>query len=384
MRIWLLVALFTVTAVLLWRQHGEHPAALPDVAAGEQHARKAETPASRSPEPGPPRFPAAPADSPAVPSASPKADAGLSAMHAIQLSQPCLAGTARAARTGKVAIHRWEDEKGIVHFSDQAPAGSMHGHRLIEVGGLPSVIVRATGYDVNLPDFLSQRAVADAQAIEGVLRNSLGVAGESGLALDIEFIASAAAYARRVGDPLMAGTDGTYSSRDRTIHIRLQDNDESNFRILRHEIVHALVHERIGNLPTAINEGMASYFERVQVSGMGAQVALDETSETLRTAAVATDGRAELVDLLAREGADFYASGREQRYLRAFALVAVLMERPEGRRALGGLLAGQRENPCQPVRAERILERGYPGGLAGLASDWARWLRDPRRSVQAY
>ena len=383
MRTWLLVALLLATA-LLWRQQAGHREAGAEVVAGKRHDDKTVALPARSSEPGPSRSGAAAQESPAVASATTTADAGMSAMHAIQLSQPCLAGTARAARTGKVAIHRWKDEKGIVHFSDQAPAGPMHDHRLIEVGGLPSVVVRATGYDVNLPDFLSQRAVADAQAIEGVLRNSLGVAGEAGLALDIEFIASAEAYAQRVGDPLMAGTDGTYSSRDRTIHVRLQESDEANFRVLRHEIVHALVHERIGNLPTALNEGMASYFERAQVSGMGAQVALDETSESLRAAAVATDGREELVDLLARGGADFYASGREQRYLRAFALVAVLMQSPEGRHALAGLLAGQREDPCQPVAAERILDQSYPGGLARLASDWARWLRAPGRSVQAY
>lgn len=384
MRTWLLLALLAaVVALLLLRQPGH--SVISDRGSLEPALH---VPAARPPGPGasgPLRAPATgPADTPEPAPASTIPEASARAMHAEPVSPPCLAGTAQAARPGKVAIHRWVDDKGIVHFSDRAPVGLTREHRLIEVAGLPSVVVKATGYDVNLPDFVSQRAVADAQAIERVLRQSLLVAGDPGLVLSIEFIASAANYARRVGSPLMAGTDGTYSSSDRTIRVRLQENDESNFQILRHEIAHALLHEHVGNLPTAINEGMAAYFERVQVSGMGAQVVLDETSESLRTAAVASDGREALVDLLARDGDDFYASGREQRYRRAFALVAVLMENPGGRRALGALLAAQRNDSCQPVEAGRLLERNYPGGLAALAADWARWMRDPVRSVQAY
>lgn len=385
MRSWLLLALLVALALLWWRQS-------PDAPLPARHAPPADAAGS-----GPPK-PAAQAASPAglVVGSATGADrppagnapsatrSGREVAHAFQDARACLANTARDARPDRQAIHRWEDAQGIVHFSDQAPDRPARGHRLIEAGGLPSVVVKATGFDVNLPDFVSQRAVADAQAIGRVLRDSLEVAGDPGLVLDIEFIASAESYARRVGSPLLAGTDGAYSSRDRTIRVRLQDDDESNFLVLRHEIAHALIHERIGNLPTAINEGLASYLERVRVSGMGAQVVVDDTREGLRDAAFATDGAEEIVDLLARDGADFYAAGREQRYRRAFALVAVLMARPEGRHALGAVLVAQRADPCRPVGAGRILDRNYPGGLATLAAEWARWLRDPVRSTQAY
>lgn len=311
-------------------------------------------------------------------------DAALAAMHAALPEQACLAGTASKARAKKVAIHRWVDESGIQHFSDQAPVGKAEGHRRIEVDGLPPIVVNASGYDVNLPDFLAQRAMADAQAIERILRGSLGVDGDPGLVLNVEFIASAQSYAQRVGNPLMIGSEGTYSMADRTIHVRLQDRNEANFQILRHEITHALIHERIGSLPTAINEGMAGYFEQLEVSGLGARVDLEESTASLRSAAVEGDGRNELVELLARDGFLFYAEGREQRYLRAYALVAVLMGSPDGRQALGAVLAAQRSAPCRPVAAERLLDERYPGGLATLAADWARWLRDPPRTVQAF
>jgi hypothetical protein len=305
-------------------------------------------------------------------------------MHESLVDQACLAGTAKAAQPQKTAIHRWTDENGIIHFSDQAPTGSVHEHRRIEVDGLPAIVVHASGYDVNLPDDVTREAVASAQAIERILRDALGVDGDPGLVLNIEYIASADAYAKRSGSLQVANSAGNYSTLARTIHIRFQENDESNLVILRHEIAHALIHERIGRLPTAINEGLASYFEHIKVSGMGAQISISESRRSLATARIEGDGKNELVELLARDGNAFYGAGQEQRYVRAFSLVAMLMQTPAGRSALAGLLAAQRKQPCAPIMAETFLDAGYPGGLDAMAAAWAAWLRDPSASVQAF
>ena len=304
--------------------------------------------------------------------------------HAVMESQACLAGTASAAKPSKTAIHRWTDGNGIIHFSDLAPTGPAQGYKKIDVHGLPAIVVHARGYDVNLPDDLVQNAIAAAQAIERILRGTLGVEGEPGLVLDVEFVAAADEWAKRAGNPVMANSAGTYSPQSRTIHIRLQHDDQANLLILRHEITHALIHERVGRLPTAINEGMAGYFERVKVSGMGAQIVIAEWPQSLGAARIEGDGQVELVDLFAHEGADFYAEGQEQRYLRAYALIALLMDSGPGRAALAAVLAAQRGQPCQPVKTETILGSLYPGGLKALARDWATWLGNPPRSVRSW
>lgn len=326
----------------------------------------------------------APKPAPESGAAMPTETASDLVVHALQDPQACLAETGKRVREQKVALHRWVDSTGIIHFSDQPPVGAVSEHRRIEVAGLPPVVVHAKGYDVNLPDFLEQRAISDAQAIERVLRSSLGVEADPGFALNIEFIAAPDAYLKRVGNPALATSAGAYSSRERTIYVRMQDQGEANFVILRHEITHALLHERVGLLPVTINEGLAGFFERIEVSGMGAQIALGKVRGTLASAVVSGDGSEELVDLLAREGVDFYAEGREIRYLRAFALIAVLMNGNDGRAALAAVLAAQRADSCRPVDAANLLDARYPGGLAALASDWAHWLRDPPPTVHAF
>ncbi|MGN6518413.1 MAG: DUF4124 domain-containing protein [Dokdonella sp.] len=312
---------------------------------------------------------------------------------AIEAPQPpqsaaCLARTRSTARV-PVAVHRWVDAAGITHYSDQAPPADAQGHRVIAVGGAPAIDVQASGYDVALPDQLQQRAVADALGVQRVMREMLGVPVPAGMTLKIVFIRSADVYAQQVSEPALAKSSGAYSMLDRTIRVRMQDQDEVKFAVLRHEITHALVHESIGNLPIALNEGLAEYFGRYRSSGMGGQVDVGAQRQAMIAAAPGGDGSEALVDLLSREGGDFYtetvaAGERERRYQRAYALVALLMRDREGRLALRTVLDRQASAPCMPVAAERSLDADYPGGLRRLAVDWTAFMRNPPDDIRAY
>jgi hypothetical protein len=300
----------------------------------------------------------------------------------------CLAHTG-AGVSRSVTVHRWVDAAGITHYSDQPPPKASHDHRLIEVQGLAPIVVQASGYDVNLPDYLQQRAVADALGVQRVLHDALGVGAPAGLILRVVFVRAADAYAKLIDDPALASSVGAYSTAPQTIYVRMQAQDEASFAVLRHEITHALVHESIGNLPTSINEGMAEYFGRYRVGGMGGQIDIGADREAMIGAAPDGNGSGALVDLLARDGANFYtmtgdASSREQRYLRAYSLVALLMRDAEGRAALAAVLAAQHADPCRPVAVESVLDAHYPGGLSALATAWADFMRAPPVAVQAY
>ena len=307
----------------------------------------------------------------------------------------CLAHTAANAPTHAIAVHRWVDATGITHYSDQPPPASSKDHRVLEVQGVPPVAVEASGYDVNLPDHLQERAVADALGVQRVMRSALGVDAPSAASLRIVFVKDAATYARLIGDPALAASAGAYSTAQRTIYVRMQPQDEASFAVLRHEITHALVHESIGNLPTPLNEGLAEYFGRYRVGGLGGQIDLGADRSAIIAAAPDGDGGDALVDLLARDGAQFYATDdagpvagaapeRERRYLRAYALAVALIRDAPGRAALAAVLARQRADPCRPVAAESLLDAQYPGGLHALALAWAAFMRAPPAAIQAW
>ena len=302
----------------------------------------------------------------------------------------CGARAQEPSRAPAVAVHRWVDAAGITHYSDRAPAPGVADHRVLEVAGAPAISVEATGHDVGLPDQLQQRAVADALGVQRILRDTLGVAAPHGLKLRVVFVRDEGEYARLVGEPSLSASAGAYSPARRTIYVRTQADDEQAFMVLRHEITHALVHESIGSLPTPLNEGLAEYFGRYRGGGLGGQIDVGAGHGAVAAAAPAGHGDEELVDLLAREDLAFYAAEgnatpvREQRYLRAYALVALLMRSGEGRRALAAVLHAQQADPCRPVVVEAILQREYPGGLQALAAAWSLSMRVPEVDVRAY
>jgi hypothetical protein len=237
---------------------------------------------------------------------------------------------------------------------------------------------------VNLPPDLERRAIVDAVAVQRVFHEVLGIDGPAESDLKIVFVREPDAYAELVGDRALAASSGAYVSVKRTIYVRMQPQDEIAFSVLRHEITHALVHERVGNLPVSLNEGLAEYFRRYHAAGMGGQVDIAADRSSLVGAAPKGDGTEALVELLSLTGPDFYAADRDRRYLRAYALVALLMRDAAGTAALHDVLARQQADPCLPVSVEAALDTRYPGGLAALAADWAAFLRNPPDSVRSY
>ena len=296
---------------------------------------------------------------------------------------PCRGGGGDGTIVRDAAIHRWTDAQGIRHFSDQSPVGEVSDHRVIAVPGTPPVAIEASGYDVNLPTDLNQRAVADALAIDRILRETLGVTGEQRLRLKIVFVQSPQTYATLIDEPRLASSDGAYSARNQTVYVRMQASEELTFRVLRHEITHALLHERVGNLPLPINEGIAAYFERLQTVAQGGQVDIGGSREVLMRMAP-TDASLALVELLSSNPDTFYSVSRDSNYVRAFALIARLMQEAPGRAALAELLRQQYAEPCAPIAAERVFAATYPGGLNQLASDWQRWMQAPTANVHAF
>ena len=295
----------------------------------------------------------------------------------------CRGGGSDGPIVRDASIHRWTDAQGIKHFSDQAPSGEVIDHRVIAVAGTPPVAIEASGHDVNLPANLNQRAVADAIAIDRVLRDTLGVAGEERLRLKIVFVQSPKAYAELINEPRLASSDGAYSARNQTVYVRMQSSEELTFRVLRHEITHALLHERIGNVALPINEGIAAYFERLHVLPQGGQVDISGSRDVL-TKMAPSDSSLALVDLLSSNADVFYGVDRDSNYVRAFGLVGSLMQDAPGRAALADLLDQQHAAPCAPVAAERVFAASYPGGLNQLAGIWQRWMQAPPAALHAF
>ena len=137
-------------------------------------------------------------------------------------------------------------------------------------------------------------------------------------------------------------------------------------------------------MPTALNEGLAGFFENLRVSGMGGQVIPAHEMRGATALLPSGDPAAALISLFAHADRMFYGPGQEARYAQAFALIAQLMGSEDGRSALAAVLREQRQAPCESADVVAILAAEYPGGLSTLGTDWLAWMRNPPDTVIAY
>ena len=289
--------------------------------------------------------------------------------HAVVDPQRCLARSARGAQTGDT-VHRWVDAAGVTHYSDRPPTGvGTTSHTQRRVANDQPVTVSIETVDANIPPYTRSRAIADAVGIGKVFDDVLGLRTDGGLALRVVLAGSDAAFARLVPRGSVSSS-GVYIGRQRRIVVRTQSDDEATLAILRHEITHALVHEWIGHLPTALNEGLAGYFEHFEGRGMGGTIDPTRYQRQMAKARPGHDARPALVRLLNLPNADFHTYDRSGNYARSLALVSTIMGVPEHRPAMSALLKAQRANACDPVDAATLLARQWRGGLDSLAAAW--------------
>ncbi len=295
----------------------------------------------------------------------------------------CLAGTAARASDRPMAIHRWIDARGVVHYSDRAPTDhATQPYEIITRRDDAPVSVQLDTLDAALPPHARSRAVADAVGIGKVLRDVLRLPVGERLALRAIVVGDDAAFVRLAGD--IPSRTGVYRPADRLIVVRARRDADATLRTLRHEIVHALVHEWLGQLPTALNEGLAAYFAEFRIHGLGGSVDLRPDAAALRASMPRPIDRAELSRLLGLPHAGFYAAGRDSHYAGAQVLVGALLATTHGRETLGRVLASQAEQPCQPIAAAELLDELYPGGLDALAQAWAAHLDASTLGVQQF
>jgi hypothetical protein len=274
------------------------------------------------------------------------------------------------------------DQKGVVHFSDQAPDDRATPSELVTLADTQPVEVRIETRSAEMPPHATSAAIADAVAIGKILRNALGVRVSGGLKLRVVFVGTDAAF--RQATPGSTSTSGAYLPGTRTIVVRTRRSPDETLAVLRHEITHALIHEWVGHPPKALNEGMAEYFERFDAQGMGGVVDPNRYARQMASAAPKQSALSALKALLAADHDRFHGDGEQSNYTRSMALISTLMASPQGRRSLSIALAEQRKQTCIPIDFAAVLNRTWPSGLSSLAAHWQQHQRTRRHEVHAY
>jgi hypothetical protein len=272
------------------------------------------------------------------------------------------------------AIYQWRDASGQVHLSDHKPTGST-----------------AKRVDLDMPrgfDYFALSVRPVGFRTEPLIRGSLDVGmtkiyhfltqflGKQQLRkvdANVEIHATPATYiAKRttIAPGVPASTDGFYESRSNTAVVLYAGSDAATLRVAVHEATHIINAGVFGRTPRWFNEGMAEHFERMEVSSQSMLV--PAAAEWLNVLA-RPGGRMPLAELLQSSDAGWSEAQQQRYYASSWALVHFLLE-PPNQPVAGALFQELVRLPCDDFDAPGFFERQYPGGVAKLEEDYARWM----------
>ena len=71
----------------------------------------------------------------------------------------------------------------------------------------------------------------------------------------------------------------------------------------------------------------------------------------------------------------WYSGNLQDNYALAWSLVFFLMENPEGKRFLKGMMNDMAEDYCWSTPGSEYFNTNYPGGFKAFEADWKGWLQ---------
>lgn len=305
---------------------------------------------------------------------------------------PALIVAGLLACTPAVAgVYQWQDAQGRTHFADQPPdrAPAPLRARGDTAGSDERLLLQVTahGHDLDAADRERLRVGVERlfAVYTGLFRLDMRRQVKVDIHLFPDFAAMQAHLAGR--DPglrLPAGVLGLYAPHFDAVFARAHDGGvDGLLATLLHEASHVMLARLAPDAPPWLHEGLAQYFEGMDLGAMPPRQARI-TPETHALAAIeAMVAQRQLVTLR-----DYFALSPERwrhlahaeqhpvPYAVAWSITWFLMSRPVGRQVVRELLHDLEKTQTSPTL--ETIERRYPGGYTVMEYDWFRWAQLPK------
>lgn len=281
-----------------------------------------------------------------------------------------LAGSAAAS-----GVYTWRDADGRLHFGDAPPETEQAQDLSRQYDYRPPFSIVIEGIDYAVSPRLHNRISTSVRKIFAIYRQALEIEYPEETEFRIVIYGTKdayRAYQQRVA-PALRHSDGFYNAASNRI-TTWGMAEPYLVPLIIHEVSHAISASHGRYIPTWLNEGLAEYFEAMDVSGLSASVPVQ--SHWLRDLRGrgwhrhAPDLRARLD--VAHE--DWYAASGSSHvgYALSWSVVYFLMDSAPGRQLVRQLLALP-HSPDRPDSMAFIAAR-WPGGLPAFTEAWREWL----------
>lgn len=282
--------------------------------------------------------------------------------------------------TGSSFVYQWTDETGQIHMADTPPASQIA--EVIDISGIKRDFTYDIIYDgVSLPRAFEGKITAASKRIYDVWHFFLGEEDLRQAHIKLRVIGGPDRYNnfRAKRWPGSKPTYGFYSAGANEAYVQYDPaNSSQTERTSFHEISHLVTTSHLGPTPPWLTEGLAEYFETMQVKGQTGTV----YPNTKHLQLLRRSGTPRLREFLAIEKSEWNGPQRDLNYATAWALMHFLMEGSPGMYAMQEVIRAAHKNFCKPFAADAALNDAYPGGLDRLEADWRSWLTNMKYGVQ--
>jgi len=282
-------------------------------------------------------------------------------------------------------IYRWTDAQGRVQLSDRPPPDGAKDGTDISKKYQQRVpfSIRIIPVDYQMPPQTHAKVEVAVSKIHEILQSRLGLDFRADPSFTVRIFNDRQSYTRYAeGSPLAGTASGYYSAQSNEAVTWRQNNFEQMLEVITHEANHALLRQRLGNVPPWLNEGLSEYFERMEVFGQAVVIHPNPQWD----AAVRRQVRNGTIEplrkylTLSQQDWQLHDLSGNRSYAEAWSFVYFLMSTPEGTRLLSNLLETLDRVGAADFSGPDVINADFEGGLAALESRWHAWALGPKQA----
>ncbi len=269
-------------------------------------------------------------------------------------------------------VYRWKDANGLTHMSDKRPEGVIATVLDMRLSA-QDFSYRLMPEGLQLPVDFAGKVAAGSKRMYDVWHFLLGGNKLKQARIDVLLVADEARFAayRASTSSDTFPIAGFYSMRSNQAFVKADPAQPArNLRVTYHEVSHLITASHLGPTPPWLTEGLAEYFETMQVRDQTGAVYPNEVHIRLLRSQVLPSLHA----YLSIDRREWYGEHRERNYAIAWSLIHFLLQGSPGMHALQSTVRQVETHFCRPFSVLHALDKAYPGGLSRLDADWRRWL----------
>lgn len=282
------------------------------------------------------------------------------------------------------SIYKWTDASGKVHFGDQPPSikdnNSISSDRILR--RMDYFHLSAQVDNGSLPPFYQDKLKPEIRKIYDILSAMLPREQWTQVDVNLQLFSTRKAYdahREKVAPGLTANSNGFYSPHHNQASV-LMERENQTFNVSRHEVTHVINHALFGWTPRWLNEGVAEYFEHLDVFAQTAEVSPSENWPRY----LEHDHIMGVDFILTATDEQWNSDLRQGLYANSWALTYYLMSHREGKRAMRRLMTQLSDKRCLQVDSAEFIGQVYAGGIKRLDKNFNAWLKKGDFKKQRY